>query len=103
MYIIVEKEKHICVDIGETFKPWDNGYPSLDGILGYPNELYESYKVDTIPKGVEVNKYCYTEVDGFYINPNYVGPDPTNIYDIPDETYHAIINDITSEVANNGY
>ena len=60
-------------------------------------------EVDSVPDDVETGKHCYTEADGFYINPDWVEPDPTNIYDIPDETYHAIINDLTSEVASNGY
>ena len=103
MYIITDKENNVLVNYGESVSYWDNGYPTFNGILAYPTIIFNLYEVDIVPKEVEVNKYCYTAEQGFYLNPNYVEPDPTNIYNIPDETYHAIINDLTSEVASNGY
>ena len=39
-----------------------------------PNEKPNIYDVNEIPEGIEVEKCCYTEKDGFYKNPNYVAP-----------------------------
>ena len=39
-----------------------------------PNEKPNIYDVNEIPEGVEIEKYCYTEADGFYKNPNYIAP-----------------------------
>lgn len=57
-----------------------------------------SYDVDNIPSDVAAYKYCYTEVDGFYLNPDYIEPDTSNTYGIPDEIYHAVIDDYTVEL-----
>lgn len=97
MFVIVEKDKNVCVNSGKTLKPWANGYPSIDGILAYPSELYSSFSVETLPEG-EIKKYCYTEEMGFYENPNYVEPDPTNTYGIPDEIFYAIKEQAIAEV-----
>ena len=35
---------------------------------------YSCIKVECIPKEVQPYKYCYTEQDGFYLNPNWVEP-----------------------------
>lgn len=103
MYIITDKENNVLVNHGESVSYWDNGYPTFDGILAYPTIVFNLCEVDTIPEGVEANKYCYTAEQGFYLNPDWIEPDPTNTYGISDEIYHAIINDITTEVANSGY
>ena len=90
--------------MGKRLDYMANGYPRLiDENVAFPTEMVDVHEVESVPDEVIPEKYCYTEADGFYLNPNYVEPDPTNIYNIPDETYHAIINDLTSEVANNGY
>jgi hypothetical protein len=31
---------------------------------------------DDLPSDFELSKYCYTENDGFYLNPDYVAPQP---------------------------
>lgn len=33
------------------------------------------YDVAGIPEGIEEEKYCYTEEQGFYVNENYVEPE----------------------------
>lgn len=38
-----------------------------------PDEVINAYHVE-VPDEVEVQKYCYTEEDEFYINENYVEP-----------------------------
>lgn len=35
---------------------------------------FELHEVETLPEDYESNKYCYTEADGFYANPDYVEP-----------------------------
>lgn len=99
MFVIVEKDKNVCVNSGKTLKPWANGYPSIDGILAYPSELYSSFSVETLPEG-EIKKYCYTEEMGFYENPNYVEPDPTNTYGIPDEVLAQIRQDTLDSIVS---
>ncbi len=32
------------------------------------------HEVDSLPEDYEPNKYCYTESDGFYLNPSYEEP-----------------------------
>ena len=52
-------------------------------------------EVDSVPKEVEIGKYCYTPEDGFYVNPNYKEPNP---YGIPDYLVEQIKNDAITEV-----
>lgn len=104
MYIITNSEDNIIIANGKHLDYMINGYPRLiDENVAFPTELVNVYVVSEVPSEVIPEKYCYTEAEGFYINPDWIEPDPTNTYGIPDETYHAIINDLTSEVASNGY
>ena len=104
MIIITSKETNEIIDVCNAVDYMPNGYPiNIEKNVAYPTVIFNEHYIESVPSEVEAVKYCYTEVDGFYINPNYVEPDLTNIYDIPDETYHAIINDLTTEVANSGY
>ena len=106
MYIITN-ENSVIMFLGNTRGKTSDGrryfYEDSNGSRVAFAIEHNEYETDSVPSEVIPEKYCYTEVEGFYINPNWVKPDPTNIYDIPDETYHAIINDLTSEVASNGY
>lgn len=54
------------------------------------------HEVDSIPKDFEPNKYCYTEEQGFYINPDYEKYSNNIKYTLDEAA--AII---TSEVAGN--
>lgn len=104
MYIITGKTDNAIKDIGNAIEYMVNGYPKvIDSNTIYPNHFINLFEISEVPQEIKIEKYCYTEADGFYINPNYVEPDPTNTYGISDETYHAIINDLTEEVANSGY
>ena len=79
----------------------ETGYP----LLVNENVSYVPDKV-TIYENVEVSeeiknnwfKYCYTPEQGFYLNPNYIEPDPTNTYGVSDDVYHQIIDDYTAEI-----
>ena len=87
-----------------TLEEYDGySYFVNDKNVRFFNENISVYEVDSMDSSIKPHKYCYTEADGFYINPDWVEPDLTNTYGIPDETYHAIINDLTTEVANSGY
>lgn len=104
MYLIIVKEDNRIMAMGKALDYMSNGYPRLvEENVAFVKEDVNVHEVSEVPSDVIPEKYCYTEADGFYINPNWVEPDPTNTYGIPDETYHAIINDLTEEVSNNGY
>lgn len=99
MWIIVEKEKKYVLEIGESFNPWENGYPSLDGIKGYVPELYEAFNIEKYPED-DITKYCYTPVDGFYLKPK-----EEKEYNISNEEYNEIKDkaiDEVYEVLSNG-
>lgn len=53
------------------------------------------YDVEVLPEDFEPNKYCYTETEGFYLNPNYEEPVS------PEE--QSVIDGLLSEVSNIGY
>ena len=53
------------------------------------------YDVEVLPEGFEPNKYCYTETEGFYLNPNYEEPVS------PEEQF--VIDGIMQEVSEYGY
>ena len=104
MYLITLKDDNRLMMMGEALDYMSNGYPRLiDEDIAFPTDMVNVHEVSEVPLEVIPEKYCYTESEGFYINPNWVEPDATNTYGIPDETYHAIINDLTTEVANSGY
>lgn len=99
MYIITEKQTNEVLRMGLKLDTMDNGYPRLvEENVAFPPEVVNVYEVETIPDNLEPYKYCYTEEKGFYPNPNWVEPDSTNTYGIPDEVYHAIIDDYTAEI-----
>ena len=83
---------------------WEND-PTMDTYRIKNGENYqyavlafELHEVESLPEDFVPNKYCYTEVEGFYINPDYVEPDLTNTYGVSDELYHQIIDDYTAEI-----
>ena len=53
------------------------------------------YDVEVLPEDFEPNKYCYTETEGFYLNPNYEEPVS------PEE--QSVIDGIMQEVSEYGY
>lgn len=40
---------------------------------------FELHEVESLPEDFEANKYCYTEADGFYANPDYIEPSEENV------------------------
>lgn len=53
------------------------------------------YEVESLPEDFESNKYCYTETEGFYLNPNYEEPVSS------EEQF--VIDGIMQEVSEYGY
>lgn len=72
MYIITNKD-NIIFNISETKDYQENGNLLVNnGKLAIPQDLIGGiFEVASIPEEVEVEKYCYTETDGFYKNENY--------------------------------
>lgn len=108
MFIVCQKEKNIVFGFGENLSYLDNGYIWLvDEDRAWPNTDSYVVEIETIPEYVKIEKYCYTEEKGFYVNPDYVEPDPTNTYGIPDDLFNQIKADyreqLASEVTENGY
>lgn len=102
MKVVTNKEIPTVVAVGTFKEYWDNGYPIITDLNGmdcaYPNDVHDFFDVGSIPEDYVSGKYCYTEEKGFYPNPDYVEPDPTNTFGIPDDVYRAIKNQAIAEV-----
>ena len=95
---------NVVFNYGETIEcgTWEND-PTMETYRIKNGENYQYaviadfglYKVDSLPEDFEPNKYCYTETNGFYINPNYV---ELKQYGIPDELLQQIKDDTIQEV-----
>lgn len=76
MKYVITNNDDVIIAISNTFRD-DKATRNiiLDNInIAYaPNEELNVYQVN-VPNGVVEAKYCYTENDGFYANPNYVEP-----------------------------
>ena len=91
MYVITVKESNVVAAIGNGLAYQSNGYPVLtEKNIAYVPEHFAVNEVAEVPDGIEEHKYCYTQENGFYKNPNYTEPNP---YGIPDEVVNRIIND----------
>ena len=93
MYVITDKNKHTLIAVGEIldYIP-ENGYPTLvnERIAFVPDAIIIYEGVDNIPEDYTSGKYCYTTEKGFYLNPEWIEPDITNVYGVSDELYHQI-------------
>ena len=59
-----------------------------------PDEEFNVYQVE-VPSEVEPSKYCYTEKDGFYVNPNYT-------YTYTEEERLSALEDMMNEIILGG-
>lgn len=105
MVIITRKETDSIIDIGNELQYLENGYPLLvDRQVYFSIDDVNVYEVDSVPEEVTPSKYCYTEERAFYLNPNYIEPNP---YGISDELVEQIEADyrerLAKEVAEYGY
>lgn len=75
MFLIISKKDKRITDISTTIGHETNGNIILDNgtQIGCFREV-DVHEVAEIPEGVCTEKYCYTEADGFYVNPNYIEP-----------------------------
>ena len=102
MHIITSRISNVLLNCGNRIGTLEeNNYIWLvEENIAYVPEQVRTHLVESVSDEIKSNpsKYCYTEERGFYANPNYVESDPTNTYGIPDEIYHAIIDDYTAEL-----
>lgn len=111
MYLITVKEDNSnkILMMGEALDYMSNGYPRLvNENVAFPDWMVNVHEVSEVPSEVIPEKYCYTEADGFYINPNWIEPNPDNTYEgVSDEVFEQILSDyrekLAEEVAGNGY
>lgn len=97
MYIVTSKKDNIVINFGELIEYQSNGYPKLiNEDVAFPNNFVNIHEVNIMPKDIQSVKYCYTEQDSFYLNPNW--KDTNNPYGIPNETYEEIRQDIVNEI-----
>lgn len=101
MYIITDRNSNKMCAYGEAIGTLDNGYPLLiNENVAFPTEMVNVYEVAELPQEVEAEKWCYTEADGFYPNPNWHEP---SAYDLaPTEVVNAIIDEYTNELIEMG-
>ena len=107
MYLILDKTSHTVWNYDTEIEYQANGYPCLlNEKVAYPDWGVDVKEVAELPKSVEPMKYCYTEEDGIYENPNYVEP-PENPYGITDELLEQIETNyrerLAQEVSEHGY
>lgn len=76
MYILTNNKNEIIAisNTCERIEEYRNIKLDDHNIAYAPDETINIYEVDTVDEGVTEQKYCYTEADGFYVNPNYVEP-----------------------------
>lgn len=76
MYILTNKKNEIIAisNICERIEEYRNIKLDDHNIAYAPDETINIYEVQSVDEGICESKYCYTETDGFYVNPNYVEP-----------------------------
>jgi hypothetical protein len=70
--LIVSKSDSVIVFISNVADIAENGI-DVGGLI-FPSQSVDVFEVDSIPDGVTVQTHCYTEVDGFVVNPGYNAP-----------------------------
>ena len=97
MFIITKKEDNEILMMGMELDYMENGYPRLvDYDVAFYPEYIDVHEVSEVVEGVEIHKYCYTEEDGFYPNPNYV--EPNNSYGLPNDLYDTIRDEAVAQI-----
>ena len=72
MYILIAKITNEVLVISETLERTEDNIIVNEGLLAVPEKFVKKVlKLEEIPEGLEINKYCYTDAKGFYLNPNY--------------------------------
>ncbi|NBH61561.1 hypothetical protein D1155_07855 [Anaerotruncus sp. 80] len=96
MNIIVDRISRVLVDFDTEVEYMRNGYPRLvNKDIAFVADDIEVFTGVDIPENVVAGKYCYTEEDGFYLNPDYEEPNP---YGLTDEQYNEIVDSVIAQV-----
>ena len=74
MYIITESISNIIVMISDMCEDVGDRYKVSETLYVAKNQYLKVYEVDAVPEEVSTQKYCYTEDDGFYVNPTWAEP-----------------------------
>ena len=102
MFLITSKKDNSVLNCDTELEYMENGYPKLlnENII-FPVNFVNIFNIDKIPEEVITNlsKYCYTEENGFYENPNYEEP---NKYGINNELLQQIQDDMLVDLINMG-
>lgn len=73
-YILTAKDDHRIMHISDDLGYQSNGnYLIYGGELAVPPILADMAEVESVPEGVEPEKWCFADGE-FYVNPNYVEP-----------------------------
>ena len=107
MKIIVKKETNEILAITEKIEFQSNGNPVVvkDGskvafIAAMCKEFDDKLFTDAdVTEEIKPLKYCYTQTEGFYLNPNWEEP---NKYNLPNETVQTIKDDTVAELIELG-
>ena len=73
-YVLTDKDDHRIMHMSDDLGYQSNGnYLIYGGELAVPPILADMAEVQSVPEGVEPEKWCYADGE-FYANPNYVEP-----------------------------
>lgn len=75
MYIFMFDDTNVVLDHYDMCKPHPSGYQVGEHeVIAIPD--IHPVEVDAVPDDFTAFKYCYTEVDGFTLNPDWKEPEP---------------------------
>lgn len=95
MKVIVNDSTNIIEVMSEIAELRDNGiFVGAYIISGAGLSIYD---VETIPSGVVQAKYCYTVVDGFYVNPAWQEPEATTDEKVERLLIHLVVAGVITE------
>lgn len=93
-YLILSPDDHRIIHISNDLGYQNNGnYLIYGGTLAIPPVICDMAEVESVPEGVEPERWCYTTEAGFYENPNWVEPE-----EIGDLTPDEVVGILTGEV-----
>lgn len=91
MINILTDKNNVVIHCGAKLHKAPNGYYfKSEDMLYIPPALCNEYSVDSYPEDLEMGKYCYTEVDGFTLNPAWVEPEQS----ATEEDYISALNEL---------
>lgn len=100
MNIITDKKDNSVIFISNKILEEDiYYYPQENNFIYFKKEFTNNYILNEVPDYIELYKYCYTDENGFYENPNYEEP---NKYGINNELLQQIQDDILADLINMG-